>query len=84
MWNSDFYFNDYDEKIQKSYLTYISEDINKYNSFDDNVIKCMILEDFLALYEHSKFKTINDKNHFIELNKINLIYNNLKKNICCN
>lgn len=31
----------------------------------------MVLDYFLELYEYSKFKIINDKNKFLEINKKN-------------
>ena len=81
IWNGDFYFNDYlcYEELPKSFLTYISENINKYQSIDDIIIKCMIMKDFLEIYETSKFKIINDKINLIELNKLIIIYNKCKK-----
>lgn len=78
-WNGDFYFNDHDTIIKKSFLTYISEKNNKYYSVDDIKVKCFVLEDFIEIYECSKFKKINEKNKLIEFNEIQLIYNNWKK-----
>lgn len=78
-WNGDFYFNDYDTIIKKSFLTYISEKNNKYYSVDDIKVKCFVLEDFIEMYKCSKFKKINEKNKLIELSEIKLIYNNWKK-----
>jgi len=77
-WNSDFYFNDHNTIIPKSFLTYINNKNHKYYSASDIKIKCFVLEDFLELYEYSKFKKINEKNKFIELDVIKLIYDSLK------
>lgn len=77
MYDRDFYFNDYDTNVNKSYLTYIND--NKYLTLDDIIIKCLVLEDFFELYNYSKFKIINEKHNFIDIHKIRLIYNNWKK-----
>lgn len=77
-WNGDFYFNDYDIIIPKSFLTYISNKNHKYYSISDIKIKCFILEDFFELYECSKFKKNNKNNKYIELSEIKIIYNELK------
>lgn len=77
-WNGDFYFNDYGTIISKSFLTYITNNNHKYYSTSDIIIKCIILEDFLELYEYSKFKKINEKNKYIELDVIKSIYDEIK------
>lgn len=78
-WEGDFYFTDYEEKIQKSFLTYINEPINNYYSYDDIKIKCFILNDFINLYNFSKFKKINEKSNLINVNKIISNYCNWTK-----
>lgn len=77
-WNGDFYFNDHNEIISKSFLTYITNNNHKYHSTSDIKIKCIIIEDFLKLYEFTKFKKINEKNKYIELDVIKSIYNEIK------
>ena len=77
-WNGDFYFNDHNEIISKSFLTYITNNNHKYYSTSDIIIKCIILKDFLELYEYSKFKKNNEKNKYIELDVIKSIYDEIK------
>lgn len=77
-WTGDFYFNDYDTIIPKSFLTYINNKNHKYYSTSDIKIKYIILQDFLELYKYSKFKKINENNELIKLDEIKSIYNEVK------
>lgn len=79
--NGDYYFTDYGELIPKSFLTYVSESVNNYYSQDDIKVKCIILEDFMEIYDYSKFKYLNEKLNLIDINKIKLTFNNWKKSL---
>lgn len=79
VWDGDFYFTDYSEELPKSFLTYVNEPVNNYYSKDDIKVKCMIIDDFLSLYDCSKFKYLNIKSNLIDINKIKSINNDWKK-----